>query len=86
MRAVSYVRCSTEEESQKDPLVNQVKEARECVKCKGDTYIESRSGTTTKERTEYKRLFDDLQKNLFDVIVTKSRIGSCVIQRTGIFL
>ena len=32
MRAVIYARCSTEEESQKDALINQVKEAKECVK------------------------------------------------------
>lgn len=73
MRAVIYARCSTEEESQKDALVNQVREAKDCVKRMNwmlvDTYIESRSGTTTKGRTEYNRLYDDLQKNLFDVIV-----------------
>lgn len=77
MRAVIYARCSTEEESQKDALINQVKEAKECVKRMDwmlvDTYIESRSGTTTKGRTEYNRLYDDLQKNLFDVIVIKSQ-------------
>ena len=77
MRAVIYARCSTEEESQKDALINQVKEAKECVKRMDwmlvDTYIESRSGTTTKGRTEYNRLYDDLQRNLFDVIVIKSQ-------------
>lgn len=77
MRVVIYARCSTEEESQKDALQNQVKEAKECVKRMGwtlvDTYIESRSGTTTKGRAEYNRLYDDLQKNLFDVIVIKSQ-------------
>lgn len=77
MRAVIYARCSTEEESQKDALANQVKEAKECVKRMDwilvDTYIESRSGTTTKGRTEYNRLYDDLQKNLFDIIVIKSQ-------------
>ena len=65
MRAVIYARCSTEEESQKDALINQVKEAKECVKRMDwmlvDTYIESRSGTTTKGRAEYNRLYDDLQ-------------------------
>lgn len=77
MRAVIYARCSTEEESQKDALVNQVKEAKECVRRMDwmlvDTYIESRSGTTTKGRAEYNRLYDDLEKNLFDVIVIKSQ-------------
>lgn len=77
MRAIIYARCSTEEESQKDALVNQVKEAKECVKRMNwtlvDTYIESRSGTTTKGRVEYNRLYEDLDKNLFDVIVIKSQ-------------
>lgn len=77
MRAVIYARCSTEEESQKDALVNQVMEAKACVKRMGwilvDTYIESRSGTTTKGRVQYNRLYDELQENLFDVIVIKSQ-------------
>lgn len=77
MRAVIYARCSTDEESQKDALINQVKEAKECVKRQNwvlvDTYIESRSGTTTKGRTEYNRLYEDLQRDLFDVIVIKSQ-------------
>lgn len=77
MRAVIYARCSTEEESQKDALVNQVKEAKECVERMNwtlvDSYIESRSGTTTKGRTEYNRLYEDLENNLFDLIVIKSQ-------------
>ena len=79
MRAVIYARCSTDEESQKDALVNQVKEAKECVKRQNwmlvDTYIESRSGTTTKGRTEYNRLYEDLQRDIFDVIVSSHRIA-----------
>ncbi len=77
MRAVIYARCSTEEESQKDALINQVKEAKECVTRMNwtlvDSYIESRSGTTTKGRTEYNRLYEDLENNLFDLIVIKSQ-------------
>lgn len=77
VRAVIYARCSTEEESQKDALVNQVKEAKECVKRMNwilvNTYIESRSGTMTKGRVEYNHLYEDLQRNLFDVIVIKSQ-------------
>ena len=76
-RAVIYARCSTEEESQKNALQNQVAEAEECVRQMGwqltDVYVESRSGTTTKGRSEYKRLFEDLLKNVFDVIVIKSQ-------------
>lgn len=77
LRAVFYARCSTEEESQKDALAQQVKEAKACIKDQGwtlvDGYIESKSGTTTKGRTEYTRLYDDLLKNKFDIIVIKSQ-------------
>lgn len=76
-RAVIYARCSTEEESQKDALVKQVAEAKECVLQNGwtlvDSYVESRSGTTTKGRVEYNRLYEDLAKNRFDIIVIKSQ-------------
>lgn len=76
-RAVLYARCSTEEESQKDALVKQVAEAEECIHQQGwvhvDSYVESRSGTTTKGRNEYNRLCDDLEKNRFDIIVIKSQ-------------
>lgn len=77
LRAVIYARCSTEEESQKDALINQVQEAKACVKAKGwtliDSYVESRSGTTTKGRNEYNRLYDDMSIDKFDVIVIKSQ-------------
>ncbi|MBE5954956.1 MAG: winged helix-turn-helix transcriptional regulator [Lachnospiraceae bacterium] len=76
-RAVIYCRCSTEEESQRDALVQQKAEAENCVRHNGwhlvDSYVESRSGTTTKGRTEYNRLIDDLSKDKFDVIVIKSQ-------------
>ncbi|MCH1983188.1 recombinase family protein [Ruminococcus sp. OA3] len=77
LRAVIYARCSTEEESQKHALLKQVSEAEECVCRMGwelmDTYVESRSGTSTKGRTEYKRLFEELSENKFDIIVIKSQ-------------
>ncbi len=76
LRAVTYNRCSTEEESQKDALIQQVKESQDCVKCQGwllvDCYVEARSGTTAKGRTEYNRLYQDLQTEKFDIIVIKS--------------
>lgn len=57
LRAVIYNRCSTEEESQKDALVKQVQESKHCVQEQGwilvDTYIEAKSGTTLKGRSEY---------------------------------
>lgn len=76
-RAVIYARCSTEEETQKDALTKQVQEAMECVRQKNwilvDSYVESRSGTSTKGRKEYTRLFEDIGKNKFDIIVIKSQ-------------
>ena len=77
LRAVIYCRCSTEEESQKDALIKQVQEAKECIRRKGwlhvDSYVESRSGTTTKGRTEYHRLMEDMMSDKFDIIVIKSQ-------------
>lgn len=76
-RAVIYARCSTEEECQKDALIKQVAEARECVEKQGwvlvDSYVESRSGTSTRGRTEYNRLYDDLLRDKFDIVVIKSQ-------------
>ena len=40
LRAVFYARCSTEEESQKDALTQQVKEAKACIKDQGWTLVE----------------------------------------------
>ena len=77
LRAVIYARCSTEEESQKDALVKQAQEAEEWVRKKGwilvDSYIESRSGTSTKNRAEYNRLYGDLLRDRFDILVIKSQ-------------
>ncbi|MDD3253539.1 MAG: recombinase family protein [Lachnospiraceae bacterium] len=76
-RAVTYNRCSTEEEAQKNALEMQVQESVECVEAQGwdlaDQYIESKSGTTTKGRKEYLRLFEDLETDKFDIIVIKSQ-------------
>lgn len=76
-RAVIYARCSTEEESQRDALKKQVEEGRQCVQENGwllkDVYVESRSGTTTKGRSEYNRLYNDLEGDKFDIIVIKSQ-------------
>ena len=77
IRAVIYCRCSTEEESQKDALTKQVAEAENCVRQQGwtlvDSYVESRSGTTTKGRSQYNRLVEDLKQGKMDVIVIKSQ-------------
>ncbi len=77
LRAAIYCRCSTEEESQIDALNIQVEESEACVKQHGwflaDRYVESKSGTTTRGRNEYNRLFGDLMEDKFDVIVIKSQ-------------
>lgn len=77
LRAVTYNRCSTEEESQKDALAKQVQEAVRCVYEQGwnlvDTYVEAKSGTTVRGRSEYNRLCRDMERGVFDVIVIKSQ-------------
>ena len=77
LRAVIYNRCSTEEESQREALIQQEREARECVAEQGwilvDIYIEAKSGTTVKGRSEYERLYRDLESGKFDIIVIKSQ-------------
>lgn len=77
LRAVALCRCSTEEESQRDALVQQVKEAKDCIAENGwqliDMYVEAKSGTTTKGREEYNRLFQDLATDKFDIVVIKSQ-------------
>jgi len=77
LRAVTYCRCSTEEEGQRDALIRQAAEARECI-CRlnwflVEEYIESRSGTSTQGRVQYQRLFADLSTDKFDVVVIKSQ-------------
>lgn len=76
-RAVNYCRCSTEEESQRDALQIQTLESREWIKKMGwiqvDEYVEAKSGTQMKGRTEYQRLFEDMAKDKFDIIVIKDQ-------------
>lgn len=77
LRAVIYNRCSTEDESQKDALVKQVQESENCVLAQGwqlvDAYVEAKSGTTVRGRSEYSRLYQDLERDKFDIIVIKSQ-------------
>ena len=35
-------------------------------------YIESESGTSTKRRTEYQRLIEDMERDIFDIVMIKS--------------
>ena len=76
MRAAIYNRCSTEEEAQINALAIQAEESREIVLAKGwemtVQYIESESGTTSHKRSEYQQLVEDIENDLFDVVVIKS--------------
>lgn len=71
-----YNRCSTEEEAQKNALAIQAEESREIAVRKkwfiAAQYIESESGTTVRNRTEYQRLLEDMEKDLFDIVMIKS--------------
>lgn len=74
-RAVLFARCSTEEESQKDALKQQVKEGKSCIQRKNwilvDQYVEAVSGTVASKRDEYQRLLRDMDTDKFDIIVIK---------------
>lgn len=76
-RAVNYCRCSTEEESQRDALKMQTVESREWIKKMGwlhiDEYVEAKSGTQVKGRSEYQRLYEDMLEDKFDIIVIKDQ-------------
>ena len=76
-RAVNYCRCSTEEESQRDALKIQVAESREMIRKMGwihvDEYVEAKSGTRVKGRTQYQRLLEDMLEDKFDIIVIKDQ-------------
>lgn len=78
LRAVGYNRVSTDELVQKDALQVQIQETRDTIEKMGwimvDQYIdEGKSGTVTNKRNEYKRLYNDLYTNNFDIVVIKSQ-------------
>lgn len=78
LRAVYYARVSTEEEKQVNALAKQCEEAEHCISSNGwnlvDMYVdEGKSGTTSKRRNEYNRLYEDMEIDKFDVIVIKSQ-------------
>ena len=77
-RAVFYARVSTEEEKQLNALEKQVDECRDCIKAQGWALVgeyvdEGKSGTKVRGRDEYRRLFEDLEEDTFDIIVIKSQ-------------
>lgn len=78
LRAAGYNRVSTDELVQLDALQTQIQETKECIEKMGwvmvDQYIdEGKSGTGTKKRDEYQRLYNDLFTNNFDIVVIKSQ-------------
>ncbi len=78
LKAVYYARVSTEEEKQVNALAKQCEEAEHCISSNGwnlvDRYVdEGKSGTTSKRRNEYNRLYEDMEIDKFDIIVIKSQ-------------
>lgn len=78
LRAVYYCRVSTDDENQATSITNQKEESINVIKENHweliDGYVdEGKSGTTTKKRTEYNRLFKDMETDKFDIIVIKSQ-------------
>jgi len=79
LRAVTYIRVSTDEEDQQTSLVNQDKDSRQAILDNGWSFVrkyvdENRSGTTTKRRDDYNRLFSDLEGDTFDIVVVKDQV------------
>lgn len=78
LRAVFYARVSTEEEKQLNALEKQIQENKDIIEEMGwelvGYYIdEGKSGTTTKRRNDYQRLLNDLEEDVFDIIVSKDQ-------------
>ncbi|MPM01917.1 hypothetical protein SDC9_48157 [bioreactor metagenome] len=74
MKAVGYIRVSTDRLEQKDSLENQKSIFLDCIKERGfdfyDFYIDVFTGTTDK-RESFNRLMEDAKQNKFDVIIVK---------------
>lgn len=78
-RVVCYCRVSTEEEKQLNALQKQIEELELFVQEKIDwklidTYVdEGKSGTTTKGRPSYQKLYADLLTDRFDIVLIKDQ-------------
>lgn len=77
-KAVTYNRVSTDEEMQVNALKTQIEESKNAVRINDWDFVdeytdEGKSGTQTDKRNEYKRLFDDLSTDKFDIVVVKSQ-------------
>lgn len=74
VRVGIYNRCSSDK--QEDSLESQVKQSREIAEQLGweivDQYIDLASGTSIDKRGEYQRLYADMEKNRFNVVMVKS--------------
>lgn len=74
-RVVYYARVSTNEEKQQQALEKQIQDLRNFITKNDnmvlvDEYVDNgRSGTTTKNREEYNRLYNDLLIDKFDIIL-----------------
>ena len=78
-RIVCYCRVSTDEEKQLNALQKQIEELENFVNQKIDwqlidTYVdEGKSGTTTKGRLSYQKLYADLLTDKFDTVLIKDQ-------------
>ena len=74
-KVVYYARVSTNEEGQKNALEDQIRDLEKHINETGDwilvdKYIDAgKSGTTTKNRNAYNRLFRDLLTDSFDIVI-----------------
>ena len=74
MKAVGYIRVSTDKAEQADSIKNQKNQIENFVKSNGYTleknYVDIESGTTAK-RKELIKMLQDLENDKFEVIITK---------------
>jgi DNA invertase Pin-like site-specific DNA recombinase len=79
VKVVYYARVSTEEEEQLNALQGQIIELESFIVDKADwvlvdSYVdEGKSGTSTKGRVEYNRLYDEMDTDKFDIVVIKDQ-------------
>ena len=77
-RAVIYCRISKDEEKNLESIEKQISEATAIVQEMNwiltDSYVDfGKTGTTTKNRKRYNKLYQDLETEKFDIIVVKSQ-------------
>lgn len=78
LRAVFYARVSTAEEEQLNAIELQIEENRNAItknkwKLVGEYIDRSKTGTMVKGRDDYQRLYEDLELDLFDIVVVKDQ-------------